>query len=76
MKSQPDGPMALEWQGLTRGMDKTLLDQARVFQRGLSLLTDRDESLTPVTCSYCGHHEVCEFAWDFYNTWGDCLASK
>lgn len=28
------------------------------------------------TCSRCGANRVCEFAWDLYNTGGDCLAMK
>lgn len=29
-----------------------------------------------MTCSKCSESGTCEFAWDLYNTDGDCLASK
>lgn len=29
-----------------------------------------------LTCHTCPFKEVCEFAYDLYNTDGDCLASK
>ena len=29
-----------------------------------------------MTCNGCQDASVCEFAWDPYNTDGDCLASK
>lgn len=28
------------------------------------------------TCSMCTDSKTCKYAWDFYNTGGDCLASK
>ena len=28
------------------------------------------------TCSRCDRDESCEYAWDLYNTNGDCLAEK
>jgi hypothetical protein len=28
------------------------------------------------TCYGCAARELCEFAWDSYNTDGDCLAEK
>ena len=28
------------------------------------------------TCHDCPHREWCEFAWDEWNTDGDCLAEK
>ncbi len=29
-----------------------------------------------MTCLGCGSRHDCEFAWDWYNTRGDCLAMK
>lgn len=31
---------------------------------------------TPLTCDECQRNEECEFAFDYYNTDGDCLDSK
>lgn len=28
------------------------------------------------TCAHCGEVETCEFAFDLYNTSGDCLMEK
>lgn len=28
------------------------------------------------TCSKCNEHATCPYAWDYYNTEGDCLANK
>ena len=38
----------------------------------------RANSLTfgAITCEKCPHDPTCQFAWDLYNTDGDCLASK
>lgn len=33
-------------------------------------------TLQEFTCVSCDHERDCEFAWDLYNTGGDCLASK
>lgn len=29
-----------------------------------------------MTCSNCVDTAICEFAWDLYNTDGDCIADK
>ena len=29
-----------------------------------------------ITCSTCACNDNCEYAWDLYNTDGDCLALK
>lgn len=29
-----------------------------------------------VTCEKCQYNDACEYAWDLYNTDGDCLAMK
>ena len=29
-----------------------------------------------ITCEKCPHEPACKFAWDLYNTDGDCLAGK
>jgi hypothetical protein len=29
-----------------------------------------------MTCNTCDQVEKCEYAWDLYNTKGDCLAMK
>lgn len=34
------------------------------------------EKLEDFTCHDCPHKATCEYAWDPYNTGGDCLASK
>lgn len=34
------------------------------------------ELIVEVTCQFCSHNDNCEFAWDLYNTDGDCLAIK
>lgn len=28
------------------------------------------------TCHFCADKDSCEFAWDLYNTDGDCIADK
>jgi hypothetical protein len=33
-------------------------------------------SKTSITCETCRSNDDCEFAWDLYNTNGDCLAEK
>jgi hypothetical protein len=30
----------------------------------------------PFTCANCHDKDICKFAWDLYNTNGDCLANK
>ena len=37
---------------------------------------DRRTQLEKLTCEDCEQNHSCEFAWDFYNTNGDCLAEK
>lgn len=39
------------------------------------LIKDRDTRFG-ITCAECELNDKCEFAWDFYNTNGDCLAEK
>ena len=34
------------------------------------------ETSIPFTCDTCKDNDNCEFAFDAYNTDGDCLASK
>ena len=29
-----------------------------------------------LTCDYCEHRETCEYAYDLYNTDGDCIVIK
>jgi len=47
-----------------------------------SLLTDYEHDygskLKPsdITCSDCSERKACPFAYDMYNTRGDCLASR
>jgi len=40
----------------------------------------KDELTVPtkerMTCTTCADNQTCEFAWDLYNTDGDCLAVK
>jgi hypothetical protein len=48
-------------------------------QRGLVVLAGAPEdypSLEQHTCLECRFEHECEFAWDPYNTDGDCLAQK
>lgn len=33
-------------------------------------------SLMDITCEECGDNDTCPFAFDLYNTDGDCLALK
>jgi len=35
-----------------------------------------DEEYRQSTCTECVLNDTCEFAWDGYNTHGDCLAEK
>lgn len=43
----------------------------------LALLPEQGLSLdTPMTCDECKDNESCQFAFDMYNTDGDCLDSK
>ena len=44
-------------------------------------IQEEEEDHTPpknedLTCFKCRDKDTCEFAWDDYNTGGDCLASK
>lgn len=32
--------------------------------------------VSSITCEDCPHNDDCEWAWDLYNTDGDCLAMK
>jgi hypothetical protein len=29
-----------------------------------------------ITCEDCSHNDTCHYAWDLYNTDGDCLMLK
>ena len=40
------------------------------------LIIFKDISLENYTCFKCPLKETCEYAWDDYNTNGDCLAEK
>jgi hypothetical protein len=42
----------------------------------LEPVVPRDVNTIPITCQGCPHNDTCEFAWDLYNTDGDCLALK
>jgi hypothetical protein len=52
-------------------------EKAKRFRLDLVVITG-DESFRDVfiTCQGCGLNDKCEFAWDHYNTDGDCLAEK
>jgi hypothetical protein len=45
-------------------------------QAGLPPTKLDDTPLERLTCADCPHIEVCEWAFDPYNTDGDCLAMK
>jgi hypothetical protein len=51
---------------LTEAKDKA--DRIRVE---LSLVADAE-----ITCEKCEDNDNCEYAFDLYNTFGDCLAIK
>jgi hypothetical protein len=40
------------------------------------VLEDVDVDNIEITCEECELNDNCEFAWDLYNTDGDCLAEK
>lgn len=42
----------------------------------LPLIKFKDISLEEYTCFNCPESLNCEYAWDDYNTNGDCLAEK
>ena len=37
---------------------------------------ERDYDIDRSTCSECSEANHCKYAWDLYNTNGDCLADK
>jgi hypothetical protein len=43
---------------------------------GADVSLGNKEQLTKLTCDDCISSNVCEFAFDLYNTDGDCLALK
>jgi hypothetical protein len=47
-------------------------------ERGRLAILNNPHGLTvdDMSCSVCPHEPGCEFAWDLYNTAGDCLAEK
>lgn len=45
--------------------------RANAVRRALQMEENRE-----VTCENCAHNANCEFAFDPYNTDGDCLAIK
>lgn len=60
-----------------------MLDKAEQLKRANQLIADfrlhvRDRDLQPkdITCVDCPDNDKCEWAWDLYNTDGDCLALK
>lgn len=56
---------------------KTRGDCAHHLRSEMTRITGRDHSGVAVTCEDCwGVEGGCEFAWDHYNTHGDCLAAK
>jgi hypothetical protein len=51
----------------------------RAAETRISLGVILGRSVSPskvVTCEACEWNDNCEFAWDLYNTDGDCLAIK
>lgn len=51
-------------------------DEAYARRNGLPLLRVYSPKIDVFTCLHCGAEGKCEFAWDYYNTDGDCLAEK
>lgn len=39
-------------------------------------LKDNGLTRTEMTCKDCEDNNTCPFAWDAYNTYGDCLMEK
>ena len=42
----------------------------------LEAFEERGYNIDNCTCNDCPDKETCNYAWDLYNTEGDCLASK
>jgi hypothetical protein len=57
-----------------------LLDGAEIVEDPNWVPTPADMMPDPkpeeMTCFECGANKTCEWAWDHYNTNGDCLAEK
>ena len=61
-------------------MSWTRDDCLRVLAEDNKSIVERGEEPIPIpdsfTCDDCGGVDECEWAWDLYNTNGDCLAEK
>lgn len=56
--------------------DKQKRDE-RIFNAGWDgALKSKEHLFKHFTCHTCPSQETCEWAWDMYNTNGDCLADK
>jgi len=53
-----------------RGLSKSRADIMR------NEIARQGGKASSITCEDCGLNGTCEFAWDLYNTDGDCLAEK
>ena len=45
-------------------------------KKELKGIVRRELQQVEVTCEKCPYNDNCEYAWDVYNTGGDCLAEK
>lgn len=59
--------------GLTKFTEKEITETLR---SALKVAIAQLEQLDWVTCVNCGANENCPYAFDPYNTGGDCLAEK
>jgi uncharacterized protein (UPF0212 family) len=48
----------------------------RISKQGMANLAYTTIEIGRVTCHDCSDKYDCDYAWDAYNTNGDCLASK
>ncbi len=54
-----------------------MLDVKESKRQALKVIQDTGwQGIESVTCETCGVNDSCEFAFDWYNTNGDCLDSK
>lgn len=53
------------------------VDYAVGFGVAYNLMKEREDKIATIyTCHNCKAQDTCEWAWDHYNTTGDCIAEK
>ena len=57
-------------------MDDTVVMELAYIAHVRALYDSRQEGVRLLTCHTCLSNKTCEFAFDPYNTDGDCLAIK